>query len=319
MAYVDWKEQKMTKRGEKIPVQNGQDIPVLGIVIVMVPFHAKILYVSSTFSILYRIMYILIKKVFATFVTLRESTFLVTQENMLQNLMRDTSYFILGYINAFLNLLQKDKYLILAALRNREHWNVVLEKVSSVVDEKSIPNEKIKQCKRFRSSGSNFDAVGQLKSYTDKQNELLVYNVDEINGTVFKTSTEKMKIARNMDKDGNHFLNEVFLCFDGKVKRTKNFVSLTVSGNHTLLKKQLTLVTMECLTEDTSNVKIFWELFQQAYKKVNGEGFSFNPSGWSTGMASECVQGIKSVFGRECNITGCEFHYKQSIEKRMKS
>ena len=81
--------------------------------------------------------------------------------------------------------------MILAALRNREPWYVVLEKVSSVVDEKSISNEKIKQCIRFRSSGSNFDAVRQLKSYTDKRDELLVYNVDEINGTVFKTSTEK--------------------------------------------------------------------------------------------------------------------------------
>ena len=75
-----------------------------------------------------------------------------------------------------------------------------------------------------------------------------------------------MKIARNMDKDDNHFLNEEFACFDGKVKGTKNVVLLRVSVYHALLKKQLTLATVECLTEDTSNVKIFWELFQQAYK-----------------------------------------------------
>ena len=297
-------------------------------------------FVSSTFSILNRIMYILIKKVFATFVTLEGKYISCDARKYVAK--SDERYFVfhIGVHKCFSRSTAKrpilqvsqaiaqdplirpcriQSHTILAALRNREPWNVVLEKVLSVVDEKSISNEKIIQCKRFRSSGSNFDAVRQLKSYTDKQDELLVYNVDEINGTVFKTSTEKRKIARNMDKDGNHFLNEGFACFDGKVKRTKNFVSITVSVYHTLLKKQVSLATMECLTEDTSNVKIFWELFQQAYKKVNGEGFSFNPSGWSTDMASECVQGIRSVFGRECNITGCEFHYKQSIEKRMKS
>ena len=85
-----------------------------------------------------------------------------------------------------------------------------------------------------------------------------------------------------------------------------------------MLRKQVTLATMECPSEDLSKVVEFWKLFHKAFKEVNGNGVSLNPSGWCTDMNSSCIDGIKTVFG-DVTIKGCEVHYKQSVEKRSRS
>ena len=84
---------------------------------------------------------------------------------------------------------------IIAALRKKEPWNTVLDRVSAVIDEKAISNEKIKQNKKAYNFGASFDGVVQAKSYFDEKDKYLISNVDESTGTVFKTSNEKMKMA----------------------------------------------------------------------------------------------------------------------------
>ena len=162
---------------------------------------------------------------------------------------------------------------IISAIRNRESWRNVLEKVSKVTDEKAISNEKVKQNKHIYNFG--FDAVVESKAYLDEKGKLLVYNIDESAGTVFKTSTAKMKMAENLDMDKEHFLNKEFIFFDGKVKRTKNFTTLTASIYHSLLRKPLS--TMECPSEDITNVVQFWKLFENAFKEANGSEALMNP------------------------------------------
>ena len=114
---------------------------------------------------------------------------------------------------------------IISAIWNRGSWRNVLEKVS---------NEKVKQNKHIYNFGASFDAVIETKSYLNEKDKLLVYNIDESAGTVFKTATAKMKMAQNLDMDKEHFLNKEYIFFDGKVKRTKNF---TASIYHSLLRK----------------------------------------------------------------------------------
>ena len=41
-----------------------------------------------------------------------------------------------------------------------------------------------------------------------------------------------------MDRRSSHYLHNGFCCFDGKVGRVKDFIALTASVHHTLLKRQ---------------------------------------------------------------------------------
>ena len=51
----------------------------------------------------------------------------------------------------------------------------------------------------------------------------------------FKTSTSQMKLALEMDFEGDHFLKDEYCHFDGNHKRVRQFVMLTASVYHPLL------------------------------------------------------------------------------------
>ena len=69
-----------------------------------------------------------------------------------------------------------------------------------------------------------------------------------------------MEIARAMDREGEHFMRDEYCYFDGKVKRCRNFVTLTASTYHPLLRKQVVLAVMEAEKEDSENIELFWRL-----------------------------------------------------------
>ena len=77
-----------------------------------------------------------------------------------------------------------------------------------------------------------------------------------------------MKIALNMGREGEHFMREEYCYFDGKVKRCRNFVTLTASTYHPILKKQIPLAIMETEKEDSENIELFWTLFNTSIKKA---------------------------------------------------
>ena len=62
---------------------------------------------------------------------------------------------------------------IIAVLRKKEPWDTVLDKVSAVIDEKAISNEKIKQNKMVYNFGASFDGGVQAKSYFDEKDKYL--------------------------------------------------------------------------------------------------------------------------------------------------
>ena len=108
------------------------------------------------------------------------------------------------------------------------------EKVASV---KTVSNEKTKQKSKIQPNGDGFAAVSKLKSYNDLQDRLLIYAVNGNEQYVFKTSTAQMKIALEMDEEGDHFMHNEYCHSYGNHRRVKTFVTLTASVYHLLLKK----------------------------------------------------------------------------------
>ena len=213
---------------------------------------------------------------------------------------------------------------IMASLRKGGDWNEVEKAANRLVDKKWIANEKENIKRETRPYGENFEAVVTFKLYCDNQDELLIHKVNDRRGNpdfpsfVFKTSKERMKIALNMDREGEHFMREEYCYFDGKVKRCRNFVTLTASTYHPILKKQIPLAIMETEKEDSENIELFWTLFNTSIKKAAGDNtVFFNPTGWCTDMAGANMNGIERVFGKDAlsRIKSCEFHFKESRNK----
>lgn len=126
-------------------------------------------------------------------------------------------------------------------------------------------------------------------------------------------------MAINLDKNGTHFLREEFCYFDGKRKRCRNFVTLTASVYHSLLQKQIPLTVMEAENEDTTNIELFWTLFNELLQNVSVQkDYKFNPVGWCTDMAGANFAAIAKVLGDEAKafVKSCEFHFKDQRNKK---
>ena len=107
---------------------------------------------------------------------------------------------------------------ILSDLKSRKDWKVVEKTAKKVASVKTISNEKTKQKSKIQPNGEGFAAVSELKSYTDLQDPLLIYAVNGNEQYVFKTSTAQMKVALEMDEDGDHFIHNEYCHFDGNHK-----------------------------------------------------------------------------------------------------
>ena len=169
-------------------------------------------------------------------------------------------------------------------------------------------------------SGENFEAVVTLKQYCDKKDSLLIFKDNDRRSNpykpsfVFKTSEDKMKTALNMDRNGENFLKEEYCFFDGKVKRCRDFVTLTAGVHHPLLKRQILLAVMETEQENSENIELFWTLFNEGLRKVSGDNNTvFNPLGWCTDMAGANMNGLQQLFGDDAPscIKSCEFQREQ--------
>ena len=190
--------------------------------------------------------------------------------------------------------------------------------VKSVTNKKAISNEKIKQRQKMQALGTSFLAVKDCKEFTDMDDELYLYKVDENEQIIFKTSSFKMKLANTMNSENEEELPSEFCFFDGKVKRTKGF-TLTASCYNPFLGKQVPLAVMECTKEDEKNITRFWKEFNEAYKVPNKTNAKFQTIGWVTDMALNKFSGFRMIYGEEVldKINGCKFHYKQSVNRRV--
>ena len=207
---------------------------------------------------------------------------------------------------------------IIAALRDRKSWEDVDNIVQHISSIRKISHEKAKQ-KNAMQPSSGFDALKELKLYMDRRDTLLIYDINRSEQYVFKTSQEKMKIAHEMNIDGDHYLKEDFCYFDGNHKRVRDFVTLTASMYHPLLQSQITLATMQCKHENDKFVEVFWKKFNEAYRTIND--CNFNPIGWCTDMCTSNFNGIRAIYGEDVlqKMNGYEFHFNESVQKQAKS
>ena len=75
-----------------------------------------------------------------------------------------------------------------------------------------ISNEKIKQRQKMQPLGTSFLAVKDYKEFTDMDDELYVYKVDENEQIIFKTSSFKMKMGKTTNSENEEELPSEF-CF----------------------------------------------------------------------------------------------------------
>ena len=174
---------------------------------------------------------------------------------------------------------------ILKAIRERRPWKEVRSITDVVCNTKYISNEKTKQKNVLLPDGTSFAGIENLKSGTNQTDKYLIYKISINEEYVFKTSKQKLLLANNMDSRSSHYLNYEFCYFDGKVGRVKDFITLTASVYHLLVKRQITLATMECKHEDSMHVKLFWNLYNDAYKEANNTTLKYESVGWCSEMA----------------------------------
>ena len=94
---------------------------------------------------------------------------------------------------------------IISDLRGRKSWEDVEETVKKTSSVKKISNEKIKQQKVIQPF-DGLDAIEELKLYTDTKDKLLTYDLNKNAQYVLKMSTDMMKIAGDMNVEGDNFV-----------------------------------------------------------------------------------------------------------------
>ena len=216
---------------------------------------------------------------------------------------------------------------VLVAFQEQKDWADVEKEAAAAIDRRWIFNVKEKVKKDIEPHGHNYEAAVSFKEYCDKKDKFYIYKINDRRGNpdqpsyVFKTSLLKLDEALNMDCDGDHFMNSKFYFFDGKRKRCRSFVTLTASVYHPLLRKQITLATMEAESEDHRNVKLFLNLLNECLRNVSGDANrKFYPVGCCTDMTGANLAGLREVFGEAviARIKTSEFHFKDHRNKNAR-
>ena len=110
--------------------------------------------------------------------------------------------------------------------------------------------------------------------------------------------------------------------FDGTFKRFPGFITLAAHVYLELLRKIVKIATMECESESTETMIIFWSLLNEVLEKFTGKkGCKFNPVGWAVDEHGGNWASIRAVYGEESvneRTVSCEFHFKQSIVRHAR-
>jgi hypothetical protein len=175
--------------------------------------------------------------------------------------------------------------------------------------------------------GHSFEAVGQLRRRLFDKDPFLIYKVNNrnLNGEpsyVFKTSKIQAQLAVAMDRESNDFLSDEYCFLDRTFKRCPGFVTLGAHVYVDLLQKIVKIATMECESESTETMTIFWSLLNEVLETFTGKkGYKFNPVGWAVDEHGGNWASIRAVYGEEAvnaRTVSCGFHFKQSIVRHAK-
>ena len=77
---------------------------------------------------------------------------------------------------------------------------------------------------------------------------------------------------------------------------------------------------MRCESENKENSETFWNLWNEALSSGLEERYMFNPAALMLNEKGSNWNAIKNIFGCEFmeRCISCEFHFKQSVNRKMK-
>ena len=173
-----------------------------------------------------------------------------------------------------------------------------------------------------------FKNIGKLKNGTDEHDPYYIHKVNchSINGEpsfVFKTSRKAAELAIKMDinmqKEG--FLSamtEEYAFLDGMHSCTKGFKTLTLWTYHPGMWQVLQLCCMDAERENTKNVTLFLNLFNEVLQEVSGNAkYTFNPRGIMCDEAGANFLAIAEALGEDFlgKTVSCQWHFHQCAKK----
>lgn len=148
------------------------------------------------------------------------------------------------------------------ALKRGKSWEEIIEVTDNFININKVKNVKQKVRQEMHPSGVNFEAIGQLKSKLDERDPYYIYRVNDrkLNqkaSYVFKTSKIQMQLTLSMDKDADGVLSKEYCFMDVKHNRCAGFKTFSIHVYHPMLRRLLTLATMECEDETTTTLTNF--------------------------------------------------------------
>lgn len=193
---------------------------------------------------------------------------------------------------------------VVNAMKAGKSWDEVTNITDAFLNTITVKNMKQKVRKSMHPAGVNFEAVEQLKAKVDSRDPYYIYRINdrklnEQESFVFKTSCTQAKIALSMDRHDEGILNKEYCFMDVKHNRCLTFKTFSIHVYHPMLRKIITLATMECEGETTDTLSKFWMLFNEVLQKVSGDtNKKFNPFGWMADEAGANWSAITKVFGQ---------------------
>ena len=199
------------------------------------------------------------------------------------------------------------------------------ELAASFTDRNYIENVKRKSKMSCRPFGHSFQAVKKLKETYDKTDKYLIFDLhdgeDGKQPFVIKSSSLKVEMMSNMDKDGSHPLSKETCFLDVTFKRCKGWPTYTLSYYNKLLRQMVKLATMECEKESGPNCALFLgKINEMVQSYPEGKNRGFNPFHIRHDEHGGNPIGISSVLGEDAlsRTSSCEFHYNDSVKKHRR-
>ncbi|CAB3986084.1 Hypothetical predicted protein [Paramuricea clavata] len=206
-------------------------------------------------------------------------------------------------------------------------WDDIDCLTERLIDPYLPKNVKQKVRKELHPEGHSFEAVQLLKTKLDKKDPLYIFDMNDSRfhsdrpTFVFSTSQEKMLLALKMKRNSKFPLEKEYYHFDGKHGRVRGMKTLTASVFHPLLGKMVRLAVMHCKYEDSTNVALFWQLFNKALQAASQNPMTtFQPYGYMMDEGgAEWARLQRECGEQEVEVAkSCQFHYRQAVNREAR-
>lgn len=173
----------------------------------------------------------------------------------------------------------------------------------------------------------SFEAVAIFKQACDKVDSFYIFQINDgrMNpdpDLVFKTSRIACELGLLMDQENeiHNVLMDEDAYFDGAHNRCRDFISLALWLYHTSMRKLLKLACMECRTESSQTIGMFFKIWNKALAVASGRStpYFFNPKHIMVDSAGSNYRGIKEVFGLNYmnhKLISCQWHFLNIMEQ----